>query len=180
MGEDTLRRPRLSPCGALHQLDAQDAERQDPAFRAQAAAAAGAWSIMPADIGRSAIVTKTGHKSVRVFLLALAFGLSCATPANAEASPAFEEARDFVVAGKVGQALLVIGVGAMGINDQDDAGLTLLHYAAKSGSLESVIELLRAGADPKIEAKGVGSAINLASTEEIRRVLNDAEGHALK
>jgi len=62
-------------------------------------------------------------------------------PANAETSPAFEEARDFVVAGKVGQALLVIGVGAMGINDQDDAGFTLLHFAVKSGSLESITEL---------------------------------------
>ncbi len=112
--------------------------------------------------------------SVRAFLLSVALALSAAMPANAETSPAFEEARDFVVAGKVGQALLVIGVGAMGINDQDDAGFTLLHFAVKSGSLESVTELLRAGADPKIEAKGVGPAINLASTDEIRKILQNA------
>lgn len=111
---------------------------------------------------------------LRTTILAFAALLSLSAPAFAETSPAFEEARDFVTAGKVGQALLVIGVGAMGINDQDDAGMTLLHYAARSGLLEGVNELLRAGADPTIEAKSVGTAITLAKTDEVRGALKAA------
>lgn len=111
---------------------------------------------------------------MRTTILVLAAVLCLPATAHAETSPAFEEARDAVLAKKAGQALLVIGVGAMGINDQDDAGFTLLHYAVRSGSLESVTELLRAGANPAIEAKGVGPAINLATTDEIRAALKAA------
>lgn len=110
------------------------------------------------------------HKSI--FAITLACCL--ATPAQAETSPAFEEARDFVMADKVGSALLVIGVGAMGINDQDDGGCSLLHYAAKTGSLEAVTELLRAGADPTLAAKDGTVPSDLATSDALRKELTTA------
>ncbi|MFM6933717.1 MAG: ankyrin repeat domain-containing protein [Novosphingobium sp.] len=100
------------------------------------------------------------------FLIAL-----IAAPAGAETSPAYDEARDLVLAGKVGPALMVIGVGAMGINDQDDSGFTLLHHAVKTDSLESVRELLRAGADPQVKASDGSTPLMLATSDAIRAVL---------
>lgn len=107
-------------------------------------------------------------------LPAMIAALFLAAPANAETSPAYEEARDLVIAGKVGPALMVIGVGAMGINDQDDQGLTLLHHAAKAGSLESVRELLRSGADPQVKAGDGTTPLMLATSDAIRAALAEA------
>lgn len=100
--------------------------------------------------------------------------LLIATPAGAETSPAYEEARDLVIAGKVGPALMVIGVGAMGINDQDDHGLTLLHHAVKTGLLESVTELLQSGADPQVKAGDGTTPLMLATSDAIRAALAEA------
>lgn len=104
-------------------------------------------------------------------LPAMITALLIAAPASAETSSAYEEARDLVIAGKVGPALMVIGVGAMGINDQDDHGLTLLHHAVKTGSLESVTELLRSGADPQIKASDGSTPLMLATSDAIRAAL---------
>lgn len=101
-------------------------------------------------------------------LPAMIAALLIAAPASAETSSAYEEARDLVLAGKVGPALMVIGVGALGINDQDDAGYTLLHHAVKTGSLESVRELLRSGADPQTAARDGTTPLILATSEAIR------------
>lgn len=107
----------------------------------------------------------------RQVLIALLIAQLIAAPAGAETSPAYEEARQLVIAGKVGPALMVIGVGAMGINDQDDQGLTLLHHAVKSGSLEGVRELLRAGADPQVRASDGNTPLMLATSDAIRAAL---------
>ena len=78
-------------------------------------------------------------------------------PQPAQAGP-FDDARDNIIAGKVGGAIMIIAIGAMGVNEQDDAGYTLLHYAAKSGSQDAVSQLLNLGADPTIAAKDGATA----------------------
>ena len=90
-----------------------------------------------------------------------------------QAAP-FDDARDNIVAGKVGNAMVIIDIGAMGVNDQDDAGHTLLDYAVKGGSLDAVTKLLDAGADPTIAAKDGKTALALATTPELRRALTEA------
>lgn len=104
-----------------------------------------------------------------IWALALA-----ALPGTALATPAFDEARDYVLADKVGNALLVVGVGAIGFNEQDELGFTLLHYAARSGSLDSVNHLLSAGADPAIKASDGSTPLTLAKSDAVRTALTAA------
>lgn len=94
-------------------------------------------------------------------------------PCAARGAP-FDDARDNILAGQVGNALMIIAIGAMGINDQDDLGYTLLHYAAKSGSVDAVRQLLDQGADPAIAARDGSTPITLATTPDIRGLLTAA------
>lgn len=72
---------------------------------------------------------------------AIALALA-ATPALA--TP-FDDARDNITAGRVGDAMLILSIGAASANEVDEAGYTLLHYAARSGSLDAVTQLLDRG-----------------------------------
>jgi ankyrin repeat protein len=95
---------------------------------------------------------------------------------SAMASPAlalepFEDARQSIVAGHVDAALLVISIGAISVNSQNEAGCTLLHYAAEQGSLDAVNALLERGADPTIKSKLGKTAEAMATMPEVRAVL---------
>jgi nitroreductase len=71
LGEDALRRARLSAPGAFHRKHAQDTERQDPAVRAEAAPPerAGTEGVSsPEQPDKSVIEAVRGRRSVRKFL----------------------------------------------------------------------------------------------------------------
>ncbi|HEX7871612.1 MAG TPA: ankyrin repeat domain-containing protein [Sphingobium sp.] len=99
-------------------------------------------------------------------LLALTATPALATP--------FDDARDNIVAGRVGDAMLILSIGAASANERDDNGYTLLHYAAQAGSLEAVTQLLDRGADPAAAAKDGKTPVALATTPEIRAALTAA------
>ncbi|MBU6268174.1 MAG: hypothetical protein KGN34_11580, partial [Sphingomonadales bacterium] len=92
------------------------------------------------------------------------------SPHPALADP-FDDARDYIVAGKTGSALMIIGIGALGVNDQDERGFTLLHYAAKAGDAAAVSQLLNLGADPAIRAKDGSTADALSTSTQVHEKL---------
>lgn len=95
-----------------------------------------------------------------------------ATPVQAQS--AFDEARANLAAGELGSVLLIITTGAMSVNMQDADGFTLLHFAAREGSLEAVRALLDQGADPTIRAKDGSTPLALAKDPAIRAMLEAA------
>ncbi|MCE7796496.1 hypothetical protein LWE61_07960 [Sphingobium sufflavum] len=82
-----------------------------------------------------------------------------------------DDARDNIVAGRVSEAILAISIGAIGVNAPDEEGYTLLHHAARVGSLDGVTQLLDRGADPTIAARNGDIALKLATNPDVRAAL---------
>lgn len=91
--------------------------------------------------------------------------------AAARAFGPFDDARDNLLAGNVGTAMLAVDTGAIAANTPDENGYTLLHYAAKIGSAEGVKALLDRGADPTIRARDGKTPADLATNDQVRALL---------
>ncbi|HEX7858529.1 MAG TPA: ankyrin repeat domain-containing protein [Sphingobium sp.] len=108
--------------------------------------------------------------TLTVLMLAGAAGPAFASP--------FDDARDNILEGRAADAMLILSIGATSANERDEEGYTLLHYAARAGSLEAVKQLLERGADPTAKAKDGNTPMTLATTAEIRTALAAATAPA--
>lgn len=110
--------------------------------------------------------------SMRRVCTGLAALFLAATPVQAQS--AFDEARANLATGELGSVLLIITTGAISVNMQDAEGHTLLHFAARDGSIEAVRALLDQGADPTIRAEDGSTPLDLAKNPEVLAILKAA------
>ncbi|KAL0371964.1 UNVERIFIED_CONTAM: hypothetical protein Scaly_0878000 [Sesamum calycinum] len=73
-----------------------------------------------------------------------------------------------------------VGAAAMDDMSSNRKGMTALHYAAQGSNLELVKYLLKKGANKDLKNKAGNTAVDLASSEEIRKILVEYESSSSK
>ncbi|WP_299645458.1 ankyrin repeat domain-containing protein [Sphingomonas bacterium] len=86
----------------------------------------------------------------------------------------FDNARFHVVNKQNAQALAIVDSGAFGIDQANDEGWTLLHFAAEQGNLEMVKLLLARGADPTLKTTRGSTPYQVASATMVRAEIDKA------
>lgn len=85
-----------------------------------------------------------------------AFAALVALAGQAAAGDALDNARYYIGVKQSAKALELIDSGQFDINQQNEEGYTLLHFAAEAGDLELVKAMLARGADPSIKTRKLG------------------------
>ena len=87
----------------------------------------------------------------------LAMALTCvamiSAAGHAMGSDPFDDARYYVGVKQTAKVIELIDSGQFDVNQQNEEGYTLLHFAAEAGDMTVVKALLARGANPNIKSK---------------------------
>jgi hypothetical protein len=103
-------------------------------------------------------------------LAGVLLGTLALTSTPVSAGDPFEDARYFVTIDEA-KVLALVDSGQVAVNDANEEGYTLLHYAADANRLSLVQALLKRGADPAARSKRGSTPYDMATQASVRLLL---------